>query len=430
LEQAFDDQSGELYDFGVPPVDAEPDDPGPFGPKTQGPFAPGFVEVLPGIYDAYSQWVYKEDDPDLGNQDSITFVQDKGPVVLGIGDQALSVDGHEIEMVFPFKGFLNDRFGNPIVGIGSTVDLSFSLEASGELAPGGEWASDTGEPVVGYVLTDPAQQTPPTALDTYVATADPSYTYTQNSTIVGAGYTAHVLDMTSQTWMDETVVATPEWQHWVTVIVPDGATPSTAILHIDGGSHSDTAPTGIDDFSLATALETGMIVVNLPTVPNQPQVFLEEGLPRYEDEIIAYTFDKYLETGDDNYPLLLPMVKSAVAAMNTAQDFADSQPFQIDDFIVTGASKRGWTTWLTGAVDSRVKAIVPMVIDVLNMGEQMPHHKENYEGVTDLIIDGYSTAIEDYVQLNVIQRLDDPDADSLLKIVDPYEYRDRLTLPK
>ncbi len=31
-------------------------------------------------------------------------------------------------------------------------------------------------------------------------------------------------------------------------------------------------------------------------------------------------------------------------------------------FIVAGASKRGWTTWTTGAVDKRVIAIVPIVM--------------------------------------------------------------------
>ncbi len=270
----------------------------------------------------------------------------------------------------------------------------------------------------------------PTALDLYVAAPDASYSYAYDSTLTGAGYTAYVLDMDSQTWMDASVVATPQWQHWVTVIVPDGVTSETAILHIDSGSQQLNAPTGIDSFSLQTALDTNMIVVNLPTVPNQPQQFFGDGIDRYEDNIIAYTFDKYLETGDESWPLLLPMVKSAVAAMDTAQDYASTMPFNIDDFIVTGASKRGWTTWLTAAVDSRVKAIAPMVIDVLNMEEQMPHHKEHYEDVTVGLVDGYSVYIQDYVNFNVIQRLDDPVSEGLRDIVDPYAYRDRLTLPK
>ena len=34
---------------------------------------------------------------------------------------------------------------------------------------------------------------------------------------------------------------------------------------------------------------------------------------------------------------------------------------------MTGASKRGWTTWTIGAVDKRVKAMAPLVLDCLNM---------------------------------------------------------------
>ncbi|MCA9040765.1 MAG: VCBS repeat-containing protein [Planctomycetaceae bacterium] len=148
LEQDFADQSNDGYVWG--------------GSQTQGPFDPGFVELKSGDYDHYTQWVYKNNDPANGGNDSVTFVQDKGPVVPGIIQFAQSVDGTELEMIAPFKGFLVDEFDNPIVQLGQTVDISFSLEASGELSnevspskPNGEWASDTGNPINGYVLTTP-----------------------------------------------------------------------------------------------------------------------------------------------------------------------------------------------------------------------------------------------------------------------------------
>jgi hypothetical protein len=120
----------------------------------------GIVRVLPGTYDYYSQWVwfdntnsgtYKLPPPD--NYASITFVSDRGPVYQGILRIALSADKHEAEMAAPFRGFMRSPQGNPIMGLGKVIDLSFSLEASGELAPGLEWASDTGDPVVGYYLS-------------------------------------------------------------------------------------------------------------------------------------------------------------------------------------------------------------------------------------------------------------------------------------
>jgi len=43
---------------------------------------------------------------------------------------------------------------------------------------------------------------------------------------------------------------------------------------------------------------------------------------------------------------------------------------EIDAFCVTGASKRGWTTWMISTVDKRVKCAIPVVLDCLNLKEQ------------------------------------------------------------
>ncbi len=269
-----------------------------------------------------------------------------------------------------------------------------------------------------------------TALDTYVNTPDPSYGYTLNDTIVDVGYTTYVFDLTSQTWRTIAEVDKPVWKHWVTMIVPDGASSETAVLFIDGGSNTASQPTAPRTDALNFALNSGLVVINVRTIPSEPLLFSDQALPRTEDEIIAYTYDKWLNGGDDEWPLLLPMVKSAVAAMDMAQDFAPTISQNFEDFIVTGQSKRGWTTWLTAAVDPRVKAIAPIVIDVLNIDSSMMNHKDNYLGVTNFITGGFSDAVHDYVDLNIMDRLLTPKGQDLLKIVDPYEYRDRLTMPK
>ena len=134
LKQAFLDQSSSKYVEG-----------------NDGPYQPGFMRVLPGTYKNYTQWVYHKNG-------TITFVRDKGPVVLGIVSAMISADGHQLEMSVPMKGFLNDDKSRPIVALGRKLDISFSLEASGELASGGRWASDTGEPVEGYLLKTPNQK--------------------------------------------------------------------------------------------------------------------------------------------------------------------------------------------------------------------------------------------------------------------------------
>ncbi len=117
-----------------------------------GPYTPGFAEPQDGNYDNYTQWVYQENSPATDADDQLTLVVDKGPIVPGIMTVSLSPDGHEIEIAAPFKGFLKDSLGNPNVALGKTLNISFSLEASGELAPGRNWASDTGDPINGYVL--------------------------------------------------------------------------------------------------------------------------------------------------------------------------------------------------------------------------------------------------------------------------------------
>lgn len=129
----------------------------------------GIAEPRPGNYDDYTQWVMFDDsssgDHDLSDGTSITFVEDEGPVHQGIVEAAISPDGHELEMIAPFTGFMSypgvnpGERGDPIIELGRTIDISFSLEASGELTTGphdnGEWASDTGDPIVGYVLAVP-----------------------------------------------------------------------------------------------------------------------------------------------------------------------------------------------------------------------------------------------------------------------------------
>jgi PhoPQ-activated pathogenicity-related protein len=266
-----------------------------------------------------------------------------------------------------------------------------------------------------------------TPLDDYVAKPDPAYTYSLVKTIDHPLGKIHILDMKSQTWRNEKEVNRTLWQHWVTVIVPNDTTADTALLWINGGGNRSTPPSGPDGMLTQIALQSKTVVIDLKTVPNQPLVFSDDptAKERSEDEIIAYTFDKFVRTGDGTWPLLLPMVKSAVRAMDTVQDFipkATNGKFKINQFVVSGGSKRGWTTWLTAAVDKRVRAIAPCVIDVLNMDEQMRHHLAAYGF--------YSTAIADYQDQDVFSKLDTPDGQKLISFVDPYEYRDRYTMPK
>jgi PhoPQ-activated pathogenicity-related protein len=109
--------------------------------------------------------------------------------------------------------------------------------------------------------------------------------------------------------------------------------------------------------------------------------------------------------------------------MDALQAFALQEWKQpVKQFVVSGASKRGWTTWLTGAVDPRVKAIAPLVIDTLNMVEQMEYQKKSFGH--------YSDMIKDYTERKLVPIPDTDDARKLWQMIDPYFYRDKLTMPK
>lgn len=264
-----------------------------------------------------------------------------------------------------------------------------------------------------------------TALDRYVQAPDPNYKYELVRTIPGDGYTVYVLDMTSQKWRTEKEVDHPIWKHWVTIVKPERVAYSTGFLFITGGSNKDKAPEKVDALIADTALTTHSVVTELRMVPNQPLVFPDDGVERSEDGIIAYTWDKFLRGGDDQWPLRLPMTKAAVRAMDTVTSFMAGEQggkVAVDKFVVAGGSKRGWTTWTTAAVDKRVVAIVPMVIDLLNIEPSFIHHWQAYGF--------WAPAVKDYEQRGIMDWAGTPRYRELMKEVEPYSYRDRLTMPK
>jgi PhoPQ-activated pathogenicity-related protein len=264
-----------------------------------------------------------------------------------------------------------------------------------------------------------------TALDRYVAAPDSSYSYSLSRTIALPGLTAYQLDMVSQTWRTAAEVDRPVWHHWVTIFKPDQVTTATAMLYIDGGSNQSSPPNAPDATMTMLSAQSGAVVVELDQVPNEPLQFSDETQPRTEDAIIAYTWNKFLIGGDEQWPARLPMTKAAVRAMDTAIAFLAGLPggaVQVKNFAVAGGSKRGWTTWTTAAVDPRVIAIAPIVIDTLNVEDVFMHQWECY---------GYwAPAVQDYVDAGIMNWLGTPRMDALMAIEDPYQYRERLTLPK
>jgi PhoPQ-activated pathogenicity-related protein len=268
-----------------------------------------------------------------------------------------------------------------------------------------------------------------TALDRYIAKPDPSYHWKLVGRYSGQGQTTFVISLTSQTWRSAEEVNKPVWTHWLTVVRPDKARAGTAFLFIGGGEFKDPPPQAASQRVSALAEGTNTVVAELSLVPNQPLAFADSSRhERAEDDLVAYSRVKYIITGDAEWLVRLPMVKSGVKAMDCLQEFlagSDGGALKIDKFVVAGASKRGWTTWLVGTVDPRVIAIIPLVIDALNSEQITRHHFEAYGF--------FSPALKDYVRHGLFPyRIGTPEYRKVLAIEDPYSYRrrERLKIPK
>lgn len=252
---------------------------------------------------------------------------------------------------------------------------------------------------------------PPASADLpgYLARPDTSYQWKLVDNHTTDAGTILSLDLTSQTWQG--IV----WRHQLTIYEPKELTyPDAALLFVTGGS-TDRKPRP-EDHALGQKLAQlcGARVAILPQVPNQPLLG-----DRKEDDLITETFVRYLESKDANWPLLFPMVKSAVRAMDAVQEVARQRGKPIERFVVTGASKRGWTTWLTGEMDPRVVGLAPMVIPTLNFRKQIPHQKEVYGE--------FSEQIEDYVRRGLLKDFESPEKSELWTMVDPHTFLDRLS---
>ena len=246
----------------------------------------------------------------------------------------------------------------------------------------------------------------------YVAKGEPAFKWTVSGdrSAESSGDRVDELHFVSQTWQGK------NWQHQLQIYRPQNAGPSGAMfLWVTGGSASaDTRRLGMD-----LARRIGAAVTFLYDIPNQP--LLEGNL--YEDDLVAETFVRYLATGDESWPLLFPMVKSVVKAMDVLQAFSRrGSAAAVDKFIVGGASKRGWTAWLTAAVDPRVAGLTPVVIDTLNMREQMPRQLQAFGE--------YSSRLTPYSSRGLLPIPQTAAGERLLHMVDPWSYRERLTMPK
>ena len=261
------------------------------------------------------------------------------------------------------------------------------------------------------------------ALKSYINNDDKSFVWQCKDSLIKEDLTAYRLRMKSQTWRGI------EWIHELIVFVPQYIENKEALIHISGGKTDEQSgeplyhnwDNQLIGFMGDIATRSKAVTAILWQVPRQP---LYGGMT--EDMLLSYTLHNFQKDGDYSWPLLFPMTKSAIRAMDAIEEFCFQKGIKIrpERFVMNGISKRGWTTWLTAACDDkRVVAIAPMVIDILNMPISVPYQKHMYGN--------YSIHIQDYVNLGLTEQLSTTSGGELIKMIDPYSYRTKYNnIPK
>ena len=265
-----------------------------------------------------------------------------------------------------------------------------------------------------------------TSMSDYIESTKNEFSYDIQEVIYEENWTGYHIKMISGEWLDSKKVDQVEWWHYVDIIIPKQTTSSTGIMFIDGGEKSEDY-FRLDAQSIRNAIKTEAVIVNVSNIPFQPLNFLSSEQDSFEeDDLIAFAWNKFLKQGakqkDVEWLPRFPMTRAIVRAMDLAQEIVLQNDIVVKDFVVSGASKRGWTAWTTAAVDSRVKAVVPMVIDMLNLVPSFENHYRSYGE--------FSPAVQEYVNYNIQDWLGTEEFKVLMSYIEPFSFIDKFTMPK
>ena len=266
-------------------------------------------------------------------------------------------------------------------------------------------------------------------VEDYLAAPDASFGWRIHQTLPGIGYTAVIIDLTSQTWAPGILLDRYVWSHWLTIIIPEVVKNRYAFLQISGGNNLADPPDRPSERLVGIAMATSSIVAEVSQVPNQPLCFEEAPeLGLVEDDLIAFLQARYEPARRPFALLRLPMVKSVAAAMTATQEYCGEQRsgrVTIEGFVVSGASKRAWAAWLIAVFDPRVVGVVPVVLNTLSVEESIRH---------DWKAKGFfSPALSAYQRHGIIPTsIDSERFRSVNRVEDPVAYldRSRMRVPK
>lgn len=271
-----------------------------------------------------------------------------------------------------------------------------------------------------------------TTLDCYVFTQISSPSYPSSYVKIGEehsqGITKLSYQLISQQWPYQNMppVSPNVWQHNIDIYIPDVSKSKTAFLYIGADIHSlENIPNVVTNKNGALldvdfaeiALESQMVVVTLSDIPNQPLNFYPFPFKLAEDFLVAHSWKLFLNEPQTNefLPVHLAMVFATIKTMDLVQEEMKDIGQDINSFILSGASKRGWTAWLTNIADTRVTAFIPIVFDLLNMEENTKRSSLAYGG-------NWPIAFLPYYTEHISKYLGTEQFKDLVKIQDPLSY--------
>ncbi|QRR08513.1 PhoPQ-regulated protein [Burkholderia sp. MS455] len=244
--------------------------------------------------------------------------------------------------------------------------------------------------------------------------------YTMENEQFAAGVERRSYRLVSQSWSPNHQVTPADWIHNVDLYIPERAASGRALVVVNNGIRypgpADRITPDFSGESLASiAQKTKVVVISVSDIPNQRLTYSGDGIPRIEDESVARSWRLFMEASGQRAvsPIELPMAGAVSRAMSLAQ--RELPTLGLAHFAVSGLSKRAWATWLVAAEDSRVDAIVPFAMDLLDMQSALQHIYQSYGH-------HWPIAFAPYYRDRIHEHLGKPEFDQLARIIDPLQY--------
>ena len=266
------------------------------------------------------------------------------------------------------------------------------------------------------------------------------FTTIWGSNVIWLRVTSLIWNYPENVWVQNRNGPTTTWEHDVIIFIPANLKDSDTAVGFLAGGRNNRAETPHDNINAQDLKEADMFAIKSETIvacikqiPNAKVIFENdpEQKERMEDDLLAYAWAQFLKDPDHNIRWLprLYMVKGTMQSMRGAQEYlAEAGLAKINGWVVMGASKRGWTTWLTGSVTCNncptIRGIIPMVPIEPDFKEGTHHMWKSYGAFT--------FAFKDYFNQEIIMSGFDDDSWKIADhVLDPLNYPEVLSdMPK